>query len=70
MLKRFVIALITLYQKYISPLFGPRCRFYPTCSAYGKTAIEKYGLFYGLWLLTKRLIKCNPFHRGGYDPVP
>jgi len=61
--------LIRFYQKFISPLkVVPSCRFYPTCSEYTLQAIEKYG-FYGLWLGLKRIVKCHPFHPGGYDPV-
>jgi len=63
------IKLINFYQKYISPLFPRRCRFYPTCSSYSKQAFEKYGFFKGFFLMVKRLIKCHPFHRGGYDPL-
>jgi len=61
--------LIRFYQKFISPLkVVPSCRFYPTCSEYTLQAIEKYG-FYGLWLGLKRIVKCHPFHPGGYDPL-
>ncbi|ADL43563.1 protein of unknown function DUF37 [Caldicellulosiruptor obsidiansis OB47] len=61
--------LIRFYQKFISPLkVVPSCRFYPTCSEYTLQAIEKYG-FYGLWMGLKRIVKCHPFHPGGYDPV-
>ncbi|ADQ05761.1 protein of unknown function DUF37 [Caldicellulosiruptor owensensis OL] len=61
--------LIRFYQKFISPMkVVPSCRFYPTCSEYTLQAIEKYG-FYGLWLGLKRIIKCHPFHPGGYDPL-
>ena len=59
---------INIYQKLVSPLLGPRCRFYPTCSQYTKEAVEKYGL-YGLWLGLKRVAKCHPFSDGGYDPL-
>ncbi|WAM33862.1 membrane protein insertion efficiency factor YidD [Caldicellulosiruptor morganii] len=61
--------LIRFYQKVISPIkVVPSCRFYPTCSEYTLQAIEKYG-FYGLWLGLKRIVKCHPFHPGGYDPL-
>ena len=63
-------AMIRFYQKGISPLFGRRCRFYPTCSAYMYTAIEVHGALKGFWLGFKRLLRCQPFCRGGYDPVP
>jgi hypothetical protein len=58
------------YQKYISPGLPPRCRFYPTCSSYSIEAFEKYGFIKGLYLSVKRILKCNPFFKGGYDPVP
>jgi putative membrane protein insertion efficiency factor len=58
------------YQLAISPMLGPRCRFYPTCSCYAHTAIERFGVWRGFWLGTKRLLRCHPFAQGGYDPVP
>jgi putative membrane protein insertion efficiency factor len=58
------------YQLFISPLLGPRCRFYPSCSAYTREALYRHGLFKGLFLGTRRLLKCHPFHPGGVDPVP
>lgn len=63
------IFLVRLYQKYISPLKGPTCRFYPTCSQYSIQAFKKYGFLKGLWLTIKRISKCHPFHPGGYDPL-
>ncbi|WP_031514340.1 membrane protein insertion efficiency factor YidD [Desulfofalx alkaliphila] len=69
MIKRAVLGLIWIYQKIISPLKPRTCRFYPTCSEYSRLAIIKYGLIKGLWLALKRIIKCHPFHPGGYDPV-
>ena len=69
MLKKFLIKLISLYQK-ISMLKPPVCRFYPTCSEYTKQAIIKYGVIKGLWLGLKRISKCHPFNPGGYDPLP
>ena len=66
---KLLIGVIKLYQKYISVLFGRRCRFYPTCSQYAIEALHKYGLFIGLLKAMMRIIKCNPFHPGGYDPV-
>ncbi|MCA9740878.1 MAG: membrane protein insertion efficiency factor YidD [Deferribacteres bacterium] len=68
-MKKVFIFLITSYQRVISPLFPPSCRFYPSCSAYAKEAIEKYGALKGSYLAIKRILKCHPFHPGGYDPV-
>lgn len=62
--------LIAIYKKYISPLLPPACRFQPTCSQYCSEALEKHGFFKGGWLGMKRLLRCNPFFKGGYDPVP
>ncbi|RSL33493.1 membrane protein insertion efficiency factor YidD [Salibacterium salarium] len=70
MLKRLLLLLIQVYRRFISPLTPPTCRFYPTCSQYGKEAIEIHGPWKGLWLAVKRISKCHPFHRGGFDPVP
>ncbi|HOP39818.1 MAG TPA: membrane protein insertion efficiency factor YidD [Geobacteraceae bacterium] len=70
MLKRLLITIIVLYQKFISPFLVNTCRFYPSCSQYSKLSLEKHGLFKGLALTCKRLLKCHPFHPGGYDPVP
>jgi len=69
MLKKTVILLIRQYQK-ISALFPPRCRFFPTCSSYAAGAIDKFGLTKGIFLAVKRVLKCNPWNPGGYDPVP
>ena len=71
MKKLFLFSLRTAIN-IIRPLLGPRgvCRFYPTCSAYALEAIEKYGILKGSWLSAKRLAKCHPFNKGGYDPVP
>ncbi|QRN84359.1 membrane protein insertion efficiency factor YidD [Chloroflexota bacterium] len=66
-----LLALIRLYQKIISPsLPKDTCRFYPTCSHYGYQAIYKYGVIKGGWMAIKRVVRCNPFNPGGYDPVP
>lgn len=70
MLKKLFILLITFYQKVISPLKPPSCRFYPTCSHYGLEAIQRYGAIKGGWLTVKRISRCHPFHSGGVDPVP
>ncbi|MBB3906965.1 MULTISPECIES: membrane protein insertion efficiency factor YidD [Anoxybacillus] len=70
MLKRLLIALIRFYQMVISPLKPPTCRFYPTCSHYGLEAVKRFGAIKGGWLTIKRIVKCHPFHPGGFDPVP
>ena len=69
MIKKILLFLIKIYQKIISPIFGKRCRFYPTCSEYSRQAIEKYGAIKGVYLSVKRILKCHPFHKGGYDPL-
>jgi putative membrane protein insertion efficiency factor len=66
---RLTILAIKGYQKCISPLLPDSCRFYPSCSAYSIEAIEHYGTIRGLWLSIKRILKCHPFHPGGFDPV-
>jgi len=68
-MKHFVIFAIKFYQRFVSPLFLPSCRFYPTCSSYAIEAIKRYGLLRGGLLALKRVAKCHPFHPGGYDPV-
>ena len=70
MAKRFLMVLIRFYRARISPYMPPACRYQPTCSQYALEAVEKYGAFKGAWLALKRLLRCNPFHPGGYDPVP
>ncbi len=70
MIKQILIIFIKAYQYCISPLTGPSCRFYPTCSVYAILAIEKYGCIKGSFLATKRILKCHPFHPGGFDPIP
>jgi len=62
--------LIRGYQLLVSPLLGPRCRFYPSCSHYALEAIEAHGAGRGTWLALRRLLRCHPLHPGGYDPVP
>ena len=69
-MKRFLISVIKGYQIYISPRHAACCRFRPTCSQYALEAIEKYGAAKGGWLAFKRILRCNPFCKGGYDPVP
>ncbi|MHB8064976.1 MAG: membrane protein insertion efficiency factor YidD [Ruminiclostridium sp.] len=68
-MKKIFIGLIKFYQKFISPLKRPSCRFYPTCSEYSVQALTKYGLVKGSWKSIVRILKCHPFHPGGYDPV-
>lgn len=70
LIKNFIILIVKLYRKYISPLKKPCCRFTPTCSQYAIEAFEKYGVLKGLYLSVKRILRCNPFCKGGYDPVP
>jgi hypothetical protein len=67
---RFFIWLISIYQRLVSPLMGPCCRFHPTCSEYAKEALESHGLVMGIWLTIKRLSKCHPLGGSGFDPVP
>ena len=69
MLKRIFIILIKIYQYTISPVLPPSCRFYPTCSTYAIEAIDEFGLAKGALYAFKRILKCHPFHKGGYDPV-
>lgn len=70
-MKKILILLVKFYQKNISGLkSAPSCRFVPTCSQYAVEAIEKYGAIKGGWLAICRVLKCHPFHKGGYDPVP
>ena len=67
---RVVIAPIVVYRTLIGPLLPPRCRFYPSCSAYALEAVRTHGAARGLWLAGRRLLRCHPFHSGGIDPVP
>lgn len=69
-MKRALIAAVKFYRKRVSPHTRPSCRFTPTCSAYALEALEKHGAGKGAWLALKRILKCHPFHKGGYDPVP
>lgn len=68
-LRRVAVAPLKLYQALISPALGPRCKFYPSCSEYAVQAIMRFGILRGLVLATWRLLRCNPFSRGGFDPV-
>ncbi len=69
-MKAAALFLIGFYRKYITPLTPKSCRFEPTCSAYAYEAFEKYGFCRGAYLSVKRILKCHPLHKGGYDPVP
>ena len=69
-MSRFLIFLIRAYRKHLSPARPPCCRFIPTCSEYALEAVEKYGAWKGSWLALRRLLRCHPFCKGGYDPVP
>ncbi|HEX3025719.1 MAG TPA: membrane protein insertion efficiency factor YidD [Clostridia bacterium] len=69
-MKGVFIRLIRFYQRYLSPLKPPSCRFYPTCSNYAITAISRFGVLRGGLLSMRRILKCHPFHPGGVDPVP
>ena len=68
--KKLILKMIRFYQKYISPMSPPTCRFYPTCSQYAIEAVEEHGAIKGSYLATRRILKCHPFHEGGFDPVP
>jgi len=68
-MKHIMMAFIKFYQKNISPLTGPNCRYSPTCSDYSLQAFEKYGFFKGLYLSVFRILRCNPLFKGGYDPL-
>ena len=61
---------VLAYRYGLSPLLGPRCRFYPSCSAYALEALEHHGAMKGAWLSLRRILRCHPWHPGGYDPVP
>ncbi len=69
-MKRVLLAIIGFYRKYLSPLLSDSCIYSPTCSEYAMVAIERYGAAKGSWLAFKRIMRCHPFHAGGYDPVP
>jgi putative membrane protein insertion efficiency factor len=65
-----LVMAIRAYQLAISPMLGNRCRFYPSCSDYSMEALQRHGVFRGLWLAVRRIGRCHPWHPGGYDPVP
>ncbi len=69
-MKQLFLVLLRFYQYAISPMLGPKCRFYPSCSEYMVEALEKHGVCRGLWLGLARILRCHPWHPGGFDPVP
>ena len=69
-MSELILKLIRFYRKHLSPARPPCCRFVPTCSEYALQAVTKYGAVKGSWLALRRLLRCHPFHKGGYDPVP
>jgi putative membrane protein insertion efficiency factor len=69
-MRQLLMWIIRAYQLLLSPMLGPRCRFYPSCSCYAHTAIERHGVWRGTWLGASRILRCHPFAEGGYDPVP
>ncbi|MBP5167475.1 MAG: membrane protein insertion efficiency factor YidD [Oscillospiraceae bacterium] len=69
-MKKIILSVIIFYRKVISPSRRPCCRYIPTCSEYALLAVEKYGALKGSWLAVRRILRCHPFHKGGYDPVP
>ena len=69
-MKKLLLILIRFYQRYITPYTPGCCRFRPTCSHYARVAIERFGAWRGGWMALKRILRCNPFCKGGYDPVP
>jgi putative membrane protein insertion efficiency factor len=70
MVARVLILAVRGYQRFLSPLLPPSCRYVPSCSAYAVEALTRYGALKGSWLALRRLLRCHPFARGGYDPVP
>jgi len=68
--RKIVLTILKLYQYLISPILGNNCRYLPTCSCYTHTAIERFGVFKGSFMGLKRILRCHPFHSGGFDPVP
>jgi putative membrane protein insertion efficiency factor len=69
-MKPLLLLVLRAYQYAIRPLLGANCRFYPSCSDYAREAIERHGAARGSWLATRRIVRCHPYHPGGYDPVP
>jgi putative membrane protein insertion efficiency factor len=69
-MKTLLLGLLRAYQYALRPLLGANCRFYPSCSDYAREAIERHGAARGVWLASRRVARCHPYHAGGYDPVP
>ena len=69
-MRALLTGVVRLYQRLISPLLGPRCRFHPSCSSYALEAIERHGALRGSWLAGRRIVRCHPLNDGGFDPVP
>lgn len=69
-MRTLILALIKVYQWTLSPLLGGACRYYPSCSNYAYGAVERFGAIRGSWMGIKRILRCNPWHEGGYDPIP
>jgi len=69
-MQKLLISLLRAYQYLISPLLGNHCRFFPSCSSYAITAVQTHGALSGSWLALKRVLRCHPWHPGGFDPVP
>jgi hypothetical protein len=69
-MKTLLLGLLRGYQYAVRPMLGANCRFYPSCSDYAREAIEQHGAFRGVWLASRRVARCHPYHAGGYDPVP
>ena len=69
-MQALILFLLRAYRVAISPLMGPRCRYYPSCSQYAQIAVERHGAIRGSWLAVRRIARCHPWHPGGVDPVP
>lgn len=70
MIGKGLVWAVRVYRRFLSPMKPPSCRFYPSCSAYAEEALTRYGALRGAWLSARRVLRCHPFHPGGYDPVP